>query len=158
MQSWLAAKILRRNMRLLNAGNPKPTLRLDSRKVEFSFPGRSSWSGTFRGKKALRTWLERFCATGLQIFADEVVVKGFPWRQTVCVRGTDHLDTPDGRVYENRYVIWGHMRWGRLRRYEVYEDTEKSTALDDWMTRVGHPGAALAEPGGGFRRRRRPWT
>ena len=88
---------------------------MDARDVELTFPGDSSWSGVFRGKKQFRAWLERFTRIGLQIAPDEVIVKGFPWRTTICVRGTDHLDTPAGeRVYENRYVIWGHLRWGRL--------------------------------------------
>lgn len=142
MQSWLGSKLIDRQLRALRAGNPKPTLRMDARDVEMSFPGSNSWSGVVKGKRAHREWLERFCLVGLQIFADEVIVKGFPWRATVCIRGHDHLDAPDGeRVYDNRYVIWGQLRWGRLRRYEVYEDTERVTALDDWLTRVGHPGA-----------------
>jgi ketosteroid isomerase-like protein len=63
-----------------------------------------------------------------------VVVKGRPWSTTVCVRGHDHLDAPDGtRVYENRFVIWGRMRWGRLIEYEVYEDTHKANELDGWL-------------------------
>jgi hypothetical protein len=50
----------------------------------------------------------------------------------VCIRGHDHLRSPDGElVYENRYVIWGRMAWGKLIDYEVYEDTQKSKALDD---------------------------
>lgn len=37
-------------------------------------------------------------------------------RTTVCDRGHDHFDGPDGgRMYENRFVIWGRMSWGRLR-------------------------------------------
>ena len=117
MQSWLAKQMLRYNMNRLNAGDPKPTLRLDAEDVEFVFPGDSSWSGHFRGKRELRPWLERFCEVGLQIFADEVVVKGWPWNATACVRGHDHLRSASGElVYENRYVIWAHMRWGRLSR------------------------------------------
>jgi ketosteroid isomerase-like protein len=78
--------------------------------------------------------LQRFVDVGLQIYADEVVVKGWPWKMTVCIRGTDHLDAPSGeRVYENRYVIWGHIRWGLLTDYEVYEDTQKSKALDGYL-------------------------
>jgi ketosteroid isomerase-like protein len=134
MLSWLAHKLLSYNMRRINAGDPGPTLRLDAEDIVFQFPGESSWSGVFHGKRELRPWLERFCRVGLQIEADEVVVKGWPWSQTVCVRGRDHLDTKGGeRVYENRYVIWGHMRWGLLRDYEVYEDTQKAVALDAWL-------------------------
>ena len=71
---------------------------------------------------------------GIQTFPDEVVVKGFPWNTTVCVRGHDHLESPAGEtVYENRFVIWGRMSWGMLKDYEVYEDTEKATALDGYL-------------------------
>ncbi|MGA2928282.1 MAG: hypothetical protein ABSG43_20260, partial [Solirubrobacteraceae bacterium] len=56
------------------------------------------------------------------------------WKMTVCVRGHDYLKSPAGEVvYENRYVIWGRMAWGKLKDYEVYEDTEKARALDDYL-------------------------
>jgi len=134
MISWLAKRLLAYNMKRLNAGDPEPTLRLDAPDVAFRFPGDSSWAGEFRGKRQLRSWLARFSAVGLQIGADEVIVKGFPWNQTVCVRGRDHLDDSQGkRVYENRYVIWGRLAWGRMKEYEVYEDTQKAKALDAWL-------------------------
>jgi ketosteroid isomerase-like protein len=134
MQSWLAQKLIRFVMARLNAGDVRPVLMLDAPEVELTFPGESSWSGVVRGKPQLRAWLERFARVGLQIYADEVVVKGFPWRQTICIRGWDHFDTPAGeRIYENRYVIWGELRWFRMRRYEVYEDTKRPEALDAWL-------------------------
>jgi ketosteroid isomerase-like protein len=134
MISWLAHRLLAYNLRRLNAGDPGPVLRLDAGDVILHFPGDSSWSGTFRGKDQIRSWLDRFTRVGMQIFADEVVVKGFPWRQTLCVRGHDHLRSQAGElVYENRYVIWGRLEWGKLKHYEVYEDTQKSKALDAWL-------------------------
>ena len=134
MQSWLGGKLLRFVMRRLNGGDVRPVLLLDAPDVELTFPGANSWSGVKRGKGEVKEWLERFTAVGLQIFADEVIVNGFPWRSTVCIRGRDLLETPDGeRVYANRYVIWGRLAWGRLKQYEVYEDTEKATALDRWL-------------------------
>jgi hypothetical protein len=30
-------------------------------------------------------------------------------------------------------VIWGHISWGLLRDYEVYEDTQKSKKLDEYL-------------------------
>jgi ketosteroid isomerase-like protein len=137
MLSWLARQLLNYNMKRLNAGDPGATLRLEAEDVRCVFPGDSSWSGEFHGKTQLRPWLERFTRVGLQISADEVVLKGFPWKQTVCVRGTDSLRGPDGAlVYENRYVIWGTMKWGILRAYEVYEDTQKAKALDEYLIDV----------------------
>ena len=134
MRSWLAKKILSRNMARLRAGDYRPSLRLDARDIRFRFPGDSSWATELQGKEELERWLQRFVGVGLQIFPDEVVVKGPPWNMTLCVRGTDFLKTPAGEtVYENRYVIWGRMAWGLLREYEVYEDTQKTAALDDYL-------------------------
>ncbi|HEU4392514.1 MAG TPA: hypothetical protein VFR04_02630 [Solirubrobacterales bacterium] len=138
MLSWLAKKMIARNMARASAGDIGPTLKMDAEDVRFHFPGDSSWATDLQGKNELERWLQRFADVGLQISPDEVVLKGFPWRQTICVRGTDHLDTPEGeRVYENRYVIWGHLRWGLLRDYEVYEDTQKSKALDEYLAKAG---------------------
>lgn len=134
MQSWLGTKLISYVMGRTRAGDLRPTLLLDAPDVQLTFPGQNSWAGTFRGKAEVSAWLRRLVAVGLQTFPDEVVVKGMPWNATVCIRGVDHLDTAQGeRVYENRFVIWGRMSWGRLREYEVYEDTEKSAALDGWI-------------------------
>jgi hypothetical protein len=62
---------------------------------------------------------------------------------TMCVRGRDQLRSDAGElVYDNRYVIWGHLSWGRLKRYEVYEDTQKTAALDRWLVDNQHAAAA----------------
>ncbi len=134
MLSWLAKQLVSYTMAHTRAGDIAPTLRLDAPDVVLRFPGQSSWSGEFRGREQIRPWLQRFVAVGLQIYPDEVAVTGWPWRSTICIRGTDDLRSEAGEVvYENRYVIWGHMRWGRLTDYEVYEDTEKAQALDVWL-------------------------
>jgi hypothetical protein len=138
MLSWLARRMIARNMAEARRGNITPTLRMDAEDVRFRFPGNNSWATELQGKAKLESWLKRFADVGLQIYPDEVLLKGFPWKQTICIRGHDHLDTPDGeRVYENRYVIWGRISWGLLRDYEVYEDTEKSRALDGYLESIG---------------------
>ncbi len=138
MLSWLAKKMIARNMELASAGDIGPTLKMDADDVRFRFPGDSSWATELQGKEKLEPWLQRFADAGIQIYPDEVILKGFPWRQTICIRGRDHLDSPQGeRVYENRYVIWGHISWGLLRDYEVYEDTQKAKALDGYLASVG---------------------
>jgi ketosteroid isomerase-like protein len=135
MLSWLAKRVLTHTMARGRAGDIEPTLRLDAPDVVFRFPGDNSWGGEYRSKEQVRRWLERLVALGLQTYPDEVVATGWPWRATVCIRGNDHLRAPDGElVYENRFVIWAHARWGRVTDYEVYEDTEKSAALDTWIS------------------------
>ncbi|MBK5218553.1 MAG: hypothetical protein JJE35_02020 [Thermoleophilia bacterium] len=138
MLSWLAKKMITRNMERASAGDIGPTLKMDAKDVRFRFPGDSSWATELQGKEKLEPWLQRFADAGIQIYPDEVILKGFPWRQTICIRGRDHLDSPSGeRVYENRYVIWGHISWGLLRDYEVYEDTQRAKALDGYLGSVG---------------------
>lgn len=138
MLSWLAKKMIARNMAKASEGDLGPTLATDAEDVRFRFPGDSSWGGEFDGKAELEPWLRRFAEVGIEIYPDEVVLKGFPWKQTICIRGRDHLDSPGGeRVYENRYVIWGRISWGKLREYEVYEDTQKSKALDEYLASTG---------------------
>lgn len=138
MLSWLAKKMISRNMAKAREGDIGPTLQMDAEDVRFRFPGNSSWATELEGKEDLRAWLQRFADAGLQIYPDEVILKGFPWNQTICVRGYDYLDTPQGeRVYENRYVIWGRIAWGKLREYEVYEDTQKTEALDEYLAGIG---------------------
>lgn len=150
MLSWLAGKLVARNMKSMREGDPGPTLAMDADDIRFSFPGESSFAPGASDKRELERWLNRFVSLGLQIYPDEVVVKGFPWRQTICVRGHIHLDdSQDGRVYDNRYVLWGRIAWGKLRQYEVYEDTEKTRRLDAWLARsgreAGSPGPAEVE-------------
>jgi ketosteroid isomerase-like protein len=132
--SWLAKAMMRRNMARLNEGDYRPAIRLDAPDIRFRFPGDSSWATEIDNRDDLARWLQRFIDAGLQIHADEVVAQGPPWNTTLCVRGTDHLDTEDGRVYENRYVIWGRIAWGRLQEYEVYEDTQAAKQLDAYLT------------------------
>jgi ketosteroid isomerase-like protein len=134
MFSWLAKQMLSRAYDRLNSGDPSLLLLLDAKDVHFRFPGESSWSIDARGKQDVERWLNRMIATGLQHRPEQVVVQGPPWNMTICLRSTDRLDTPEGEtVYSNRYVIWGRMAWGRLREYEVYEDTQKLKGFDEYL-------------------------
>jgi hypothetical protein len=70
---------------------------------------------------------------------EQVVVQGPPWNMTICLRSTDRLANAEGEtVYSNRYVIWGRMAWGLLRDYEVYEDTQRLPALDEYLVSQGN--------------------
>ncbi|MGA8745393.1 MAG: nuclear transport factor 2 family protein [Solirubrobacterales bacterium] len=136
MFSWLAKRILSHAYDRLNAGDPGPLLRLDAKDVHFRFPGESSWTADLHSKNEVERWLNRMITTGLRHQPEQVVVQGPPWDMTICLRSTDHLDTPKGeRVYSNRYVIWGRMAWGLLREYEVYEDTQRLGGLDEYLAK-----------------------
>lgn len=134
MVSWLTKRLISWVMARTRAGDIRPTLMLDAPDLRFVFPGENSWSGVYSSREEHRRWLERLVRVGVKTDPDEVAVSGFPWNMTVAVRGRSWRDAPDGhRVYDNRFVIWGKLRWGKLYAYEVYEDTEKSQALDDYL-------------------------
>jgi ketosteroid isomerase-like protein len=134
MVSWLTKRLISWVMARLRAGDPRPTLMLDANDLRFVFPGENSWSGVYAGREEHRRWLERLMRVGVKTEPDEVAVSGFPWKMTVAIRGRSWRDAPDGqRVYDNRFVIWGKLRWGKLYDYEVYEDTVKAQALDDYL-------------------------
>ena len=96
MQSWVAKRLISYLMARLRAGDVRPTLAFDAPDVELTFPGQSSWSGVFRGKAEVRQWLERFAAVGLQIYADEVVAKG--WAEAPQALPAPWVDEHIGRM------------------------------------------------------------
>jgi ketosteroid isomerase-like protein len=139
--SWLAGRLVGWVMAGLRRGDIRRAMLLDANDVVLTFPGENSFAGVFRGKPAHRAWEQRFVDLGIQIFPDEVVAVGPPWRTTLCIRGRDHCHSPQGElVYDNRYVIWAHLRWGRMKELEVYEDTGRADRFDAWLTEnAAHP-------------------
>jgi ketosteroid isomerase-like protein len=134
MLAWLTKKLLSYVMLRERQGDIRPALKLDRDDVQFDFPGTNSWSGHYDGKAEVRRWQERMVRVGVKTDVDEVAVSGFPWNTTVAVRGRSWWDNARGeRIYDNRFVIWGRLRWGKMAAYEVYEDTEKAAALDAYL-------------------------
>ena len=134
MQSWLVAPVLRYAVRRIRAGDHRLVAALDADDVVLRFPGSNSFSGEFHGSGRHERWLARFAALGIQIYADEIIAAGPPWRGTVCVRGSVYYRDRHGSiVYDNRYVIWSRTRWGRIAELEVYEDTRRADAFDAWL-------------------------
>jgi ketosteroid isomerase-like protein len=134
MFSYLATLMIRRALRHHQDRDVDALLKFYADDVRFVFPGSSSWAGDFRGKEAVATWLGRFHAAGLKMEVHEILAGGWPWNMTVCIRITDNCRSPTGElVYENRAVLFGRVRWGKIAFYEVYEDTEKVAAFDAYL-------------------------
>lgn len=119
--------------------------------VEFAFPGTNSFSTMFRptvkgrecfvthrGIDEARAFAERFVDLGIQVGIEDILVNGPPWNTRVALRAHDFLTGPDGTdAYNNRYIDFIEIAWGRLRRFEVYEDSERVTAWDAQRERLG---------------------
>jgi ketosteroid isomerase-like protein len=123
--------MIRRGLRALNAGDIRPILSSFAEDAVLTFPGRSSLGREYRGLDEIDAFLQRCVGIGLQIEADQIIVKGWPWRTTVIMRGRDSVTDPDGTtIYDNRLVIVAECAWGKVRRQEDYLDTQRTAGLD----------------------------
>ena len=135
MYKWAVRHMIRRNVRALAGGDVGPVLRGYHEDAVTVFPGDSTWGGEYRGRAEIEAFLRRFVAAGLVGETHEILVNGFPWRTTICVQFTDRAIAPGGEVvYENRALLFGEMRWGKIVAQETYEDTQKVAAFDEYLT------------------------
>lgn len=144
MYKALVRALVRRGIRELNAGDPTFMLKMAAPDVELRFPGDNSWARMFRpvvkgrephashrGIDECRAFADAFVDLGIQFELEDILVNGPPWRTRVCVRAHDFLAGPDGEdVYNNRAAMFLEMRWGKLRVWEDYEDSERVAAWD----------------------------
>jgi len=138
--------LVRHGLERLNEGDASFLLRLAASDAELAFPGDNSWSTmyratvkgrqvhvTHRGIDECRGFADRFVAEGLRFHIEDILVNGPPWHMRVAVRAHDFKPTAAGRDdYANRVLAFLELRWGRLRRWEDYEDTER---VSDWDRR-----------------------
>jgi uncharacterized protein (TIGR02246 family) len=125
--------LLRRNVRALMDGDPKPLLALYHPEAVLTFPGEHSWGRTYRGRDEIEAFLRRFLDAGLRGELRAILVDGPPWATRIAVEFDDRAHDPrtGERIYENRAVIVLRTRWGRVVAEEVYEDTQKVAAFDE---------------------------
>ena len=136
--------LLRHAIRRLNEGDYSLLLKLAHPEFELAFPGDNSWATMFRpqvkGRERHAThrgideavaFAERFVSEGIQFEVEDILVNGPPWNTRIALRAHDFIAGADGTdEYNNRYVGFLEIRWGRLMRWEVYEDTERTAAWD----------------------------
>jgi ketosteroid isomerase-like protein len=136
---WIVAPMLRRAVRRINAGDIGPMLSSFADDAVLVFPGDHSWSGEYRGKEAIRGFLERFVEVGLRLEPHEILVKGWPWNTTVMLRFTNEARDESGNVvYANRGAIFARAAWGKIKYQEDYEDTQKVVAFDRYRESRQH--------------------
>ncbi len=135
MYKFAVRYMIRRNVRAMASGDPGPLLAGYADDAVLVFPGTSSWGGEHRGKAAIESFLRRFLAAGLVGEVHDILVNGPPWRTTVAVLFTDRaVDGSGVTVYQNRAILFGRARWGKIVYQEDFEDTHKVEAFDRYLT------------------------
>ena len=133
--------MIRRNVAALRSGDPGPLLAGYADDAVLIFPGPTDWSGEYRGKAAIAGFIRRYLDDGIVGDAHDILVNGPPWRTTVCLLFTVHADDADGQVvYENRAVLFARARWGKIYYQEDFEDTHRSQAFAEYLTRTRSTG------------------
>lgn len=140
--------LIRRNIRLLNAGRYEPTLAMFAPGATLAFPGDNSWAGMFRtpvksqepfathrGTAEIEAFLRRFVDSGIEMHVEDILVNGPPWNTRAAVRVHHGITEPsegsDADIYANRAVLMVRVRWGKILEQEDYEDTERVRAYDE---------------------------
>lgn len=137
--------LMRYSINKLNKGDYTLMLKMASPDFELAFPGENSWStmfrsqvlgrqrhATHRGIDEATAFADRFVAEGIQFRVEDILVNGPPWNTRIAVRAHDFIPSPDGGAddYANRAVLFLEIRWGRLVRWEDYEDTQRIAVWD----------------------------
>ncbi len=137
MYKALIRSRIRRSVQALRDGDPGPLLAGFADDAVLVFPGTSTWAGEYRGKRSIEGFLRRFLDAGLVGEAHDIVVKGPPWRTTVCVLFVDRAADADGEVvYENRVMFLVRAVWGKVVYQEDFLDTQRVTAFDAYLGRT----------------------
>ena len=137
--------LMRRSINQLNSGDYSMMLKMASPDFALAFPGDNSWSTMFRPARPGRdqhvthqgideatAFAERFVNAGIQFEIEDILVNGGPWNTRIALRVHDFVAAADASQdsYNNRAVLFLEVRWGRLIRWEDYEDTERIAAWD----------------------------
>lgn len=137
--------LLRYSIDKLNDGDYSLLLKMASPDFELAFPGENSWATMFRPQQRGRerhvthrgideamAFADRFVNEGIQFEIEDILVNGPPWNTRIALRVRDFVPRDDGGpdVYNNRAVLFLEVRWGRVVRWEDYEDTERAAAWD----------------------------
>lgn len=137
--------MLRYSIKRLNRGDYSLMLKMASPDFELAFPGGSTLATMFRPQQRGRerhvthrgideavAFAERFVADGVQFEIEDILINGGPWNTRIALRVRGFVPGEQGGpdAYNNRAVLFLELRWGRLLRWEDYEDTERVAAWD----------------------------
>ncbi len=145
MYKSMVRALMRHSVSKLNEGDYSLMLKLAHPDFELAFPGDNSWATMFRppnpgrarhvthrGVDEATAFADRFVDEGIQFVIEDILVNGPPWNTRIALRVHDFIAGAGGEpdVYANRAVLFLEIRWGRLVRWEDYEDTERVAAWD----------------------------
>ncbi|NJO79320.1 MAG: SnoaL-like domain-containing protein [Cyanobacteria bacterium RM1_2_2] len=131
LYAFVVRKNVERVFEALNRGDYEAVLKGISPTITHEFSGSHALGGTRHSIEAMRQWFQRLyrLVPEMHFTIETVAVSGFPWNMTIAVEWTETAIPTDGSRYYNSGVNLIQMRWGKVVRLHVYEDTQQVEAM-----------------------------
>ena len=103
------------------------------------FPGRHPLGGERHTRAGVARWFERLdhLFPGHTFRVHRVASRGWPWDTWVAVQWSAELRPAVGEPYENHGSHWIRIRWGKVRSFHAYLDTQLIAEACEEMARAG---------------------
>ena len=127
--STYAKQLLQQAFDALATGNGRPFVDLMADDFSWTIPGNATWSGTWRGKKAVR---EDLLAPLFGRFADTYTneaIRFIAEGDWVVVECRGKVMTKTGKPYNNTYCYVCRFADGKMRELTEYMDTELAASV-----------------------------
>lgn len=107
--------------------------------VRHTFPGRHALGGERRRRADVVRWFERLerLFPGHEFEVLHVVSRGWPWSTWVAVQWSATLRPAVGEPYLNHGTHWVQIRWGKVKSFHAYLDTQLIAAACEEMVAAG---------------------
>jgi ketosteroid isomerase-like protein len=121
----IARRQYRRAWQSMNAHDYQAIIRQLAPDFRVTFQGDTSLGGTRTTRAAMAAWFGRLfrLLPDARFELRQVAVDGPPWNTRIAGLFTIRATTPLGEPYENQFVQFVGLRFGRVSWYEVHEDS-----------------------------------
>lgn len=123
----MVKKIVRNNFKAIEEHRPEEMMSgISDKKLEHTFAGDNSLSGTRHDKANLLKWFKRvnIVLPELKFEITDIQVKGGPSNTLVIARWIATCHLLNGEAYENKGVHFITLQWGKATKFDVYENTK----------------------------------
>ncbi|MBK8136554.1 MAG: nuclear transport factor 2 family protein [Chloroflexi bacterium] len=114
--------------------------------VQHTMAGEHALGGTRHTLEAVEQWYKRLFAVfgAIRFTVRNMLIQGMPWDTKIAVKVEIAATLRDGRPYSNQLAMFVDLKWGRITRIDMHEDTQKLAATLQEIARMGVAEAAAA--------------
>jgi len=139
MFRMIARRQYKRAWRAMNAHDYEAILKQLAPNFRITFQGDTSLGGTRTTKPAMAAWFERLfrLLPDARFELRQMAADGPPWNTRIAGLFTIRASTLLGDPYENVFVQFVRLRFGRVTWYEIHEDSLRWWRLTQQLAAQG---------------------